>query len=203
MRAPVTVLADKINPRLRLLVLLAGWCGLRKGELLALRRQNIDLLARTISVDAAVKELRSGERLIGPPKTQAGRRKIAIPEPLLLEIEVHLNTYVGTDDDAFVFTGPKGGILRSSALYSDWRKARNSLGMGYLHLHDLRHTAATFAASTGATTSELMARLGHSSPQAALRYQHATAEGERKIADRLGQIMIQPNVERRSPAPRI
>ena len=49
--------------------------------------------------------------------------------------------------------------------------------------HDLRHTAATLAAITGATTKELMARLGHSSQQAALIYQHATADRDAAIAE--------------------
>lgn len=54
--------------------------------------------------------------------------------------------------------------------------------MDGLRFHDLRHTAATLAATTGAITKELMARLGHASPRAALIYQHATDDRDRAIA---------------------
>jgi integrase len=55
------------------------------------------------------------------------------------------------------------------------------------HFHDLRHTGGTLAATTGATIKELMARLGHSSPRAALIYQHATKKGDKLIAAALGE----------------
>ena len=51
-----------------------------------------------------------------------------------------------------------------------------------LRFHDLRHTAATLAAATGATTRELMARIGHSSPAAALRYQHVMKDRDKAVA---------------------
>lgn len=54
-----------------------------------------------------------------------------------------------------------------------------------LRFHDLRHTGATLAAATGATLAELMTRLGHSTPAAALRYQHAAADCDRAIAEAL------------------
>ena len=57
-----------------------------------------------------------------------------------------------------------------------------------LHFHDLRHTAATFAVASGATTAELMHRAGHSNHVAALRYQHATQDRDRVIAEALGQL---------------
>jgi integrase len=50
-----------------------------------------------------------------------------------------------------------------------WHEARTKVGRQDLHFHDLRHTSNTLAAATGASTKELMARYGHSSPRAALR----------------------------------
>lgn len=64
-------------------------------------------------------------------------------------------------------------------------------GMDGFRFHDLRHTGNTLAAATGASTRELMARMGHSSPQAALRYQHATREREHAIADALSTLIEQ------------
>jgi hypothetical protein len=62
-------------------------------------------------------------------------------------------------------------------------------GLDYVHFHDLRHVAGTLAAATGAGTKELMYRLGHVSPQAALRYQHATRERDTAIAQAIGTMM--------------
>ena len=60
---------------------------------------------------------------------------------------------------------------------------------GPLRFHDLRHLAATLAATTGATTKELMARMGHSSPRAALIYQHALADRDQAIAEALSALV--------------
>lgn len=68
-------------------------------------------------------------------------------------------------------------------------RARQSIGRRDLHFHDLRHVAATLAAATGAGVKEIMYRIGHSSPQAALRYQHATARRDRTIADGISDLI--------------
>lgn len=66
--------------------------------------------------------------------------------------------------------------------------ARKAAGRPDLRPHDLRHTGVVLAAQTGATLAELMARLGHSTPAAAMRYQHAAADRDRLIADALSQL---------------
>jgi integrase len=58
----------------------------------------------------------------------------------------------------------------------------------YRNKHDLRHTGATLAAATGASTKELMSRLGHASSDAALRYQHATKDRDAAIAAALSEL---------------
>jgi len=57
------------------------------------------------------------------------------------------------------------------------------------HLHDLRHLAGTLAATTGATTKELMARLGHGSARAAMLYQHAAADRDAVLARALDDVL--------------
>jgi hypothetical protein len=57
-----------------------------------------------------------------------------------------------------------------------------------LRFHDLRHAGNTAAAATGASTKELMARMGHSSPRAALIYQHATSDRDQAIAAALSEL---------------
>lgn len=80
----------------------------------------------------------------------------------------------------------------------DWMRARRALGLEGVRLHDLRHVAGTMAAATGASTKELMHRLGHASPRAALRYQHATAKRDEAIADGIDRMLDAAKDEGRS-----
>ena len=77
--AEVELIAAAIEPRYRLLVLLGAWSGLRWGELAALTRQRIDRLHGVLHVVEAMVQADGGHRHIGPPKSAAGRRTVAIP----------------------------------------------------------------------------------------------------------------------------
>ena len=182
-------LADAIEPRYRVMVLLATFCGLRLGELLALRRVRVDLVRGRIDVLEQRSDLPDGTRVFGPPKTAAGIRSISIPPHLTEEILLHLDTWVAQEEEAFVFSGPKTDGLRRATIDTAWGRARRAVGLEHLHFHDLRHTGNTLAASTGASTKELMARMGRASPRAALIYQHATEERDVVIAEGLSQMV--------------
>src|SRR5690606_24357932 len=82
-----------------------------------------------------------------------------------------------------------------------WRPARKRVGLDEVRFHDLRHTAATLAAMTGATTKELMARLGHASPQAALRYQHVAQARDGDIAKGIDLLVARAQREGAEPKP--
>jgi len=110
----VWALADAVEPRYRALVLMAAFTGLRRGELFGLTRSRLDLLHRTVKVSEQRQQLRAGTLIVGPPKTDAGRRTVALPGPLLPEIVAHLDTYSLASPDALVFTGEKGGPLRDA-----------------------------------------------------------------------------------------
>jgi integrase len=186
----VYALADAIEPRFRALVLLAAFSGLRFGELSALSRRRVDLGAGTITVNESAAELQDGTRLVGDPKTDKSRRTVNVPAQVAEVLTEHLERYVGPEADALVFTGEFGAPIRRGNFHRVWSKARDAAGVGdALHFHDLRHTGNTLAAATGASTAELMARMGHASPRAALIYQHATADRDRAIAEALGKMI--------------
>jgi integrase len=186
----VQALAEAIEPRFRALVLFAAFSGLRFGEVAALTRSRVDLEAGAVTVAESAAELGDGTRLVGPPKTEAGRRTVALPAPVVDVLRSHLAEYVGQQDDALVFCGPKGAALRRANFHKSWwAPARAAVGLPALHFHDLRHAGNTWAAATGASTAELMGRMGHASPRAALIYQHATASRDRAIADALGDML--------------
>jgi integrase len=114
---------------------------------------------------------------VSPPKTDAGRRVVTLPRVAVEALAVHMEEFAGSDPDGLVFTTPRAAyLLRSPFNRFVWRPAVKQVGLDGLRVHDLRHTAATLAAAAGATTKELMERMGHTSPAVALRYQHVMAD---------------------------
>jgi integrase len=192
--AEVQALADAMPGRLRAAVLLAAWCGLRRGEVLGLTRADLDLLHGTVRVERAVSERADGTLLVGDPKTDAGRRSVTIPPHIVPALEDHLAHYVDPEPEAPLFPSREGSWLRPGSLQEHWNRARVAVGVRYV-FHDLRHFGATMAAATGASTREIMARIGHASPRAALRYQHATEDRNRFVAERLAELARAPVVE--------
>jgi integrase len=195
-------LAEAIDPRLRALVILAGFGGLRTGEMLALERRDVDLVHKTVHVRAAAQEIVGAGRVVGEPKSEAGKRIVAIPQVVAEALDEHLALFAQPGAHGVVFTGPGGGPLRRATLSKAWREAvaRVPDAPAGLRVHDCRHAAATMMARMpGVTTKELMARIGHSSPRAALIYQHATEERDRTIATFLDeQIAAAADVPRAS-----
>ncbi|HLN15500.1 MAG TPA: site-specific integrase [Acidimicrobiales bacterium] len=185
----VARIAEAIDGRYRAMVLLAAYGSLRFGELAGLRRDRVDLLHRTVRIDQQAVELADGRVIFGEPKSEAGRRSVAIPDELAGVLDGHLLDHVGPEPNALVFTSPEGHPLRRTKFRSRWRAACEAAGISGLRFHDLRGSGATWAATTGATVSELMSRLGHATPTVAMRYQHATTERDQAIAERLGALM--------------
>ena len=144
--------------------------------------------------------LASGEVIEDAPKSDAGRRTVALPAPLVTELEHHLRRFARPVLDAYVFTTPEGfPIERNNFRNRVWLPATHEVGLDGLRWHDLRHTAGTLAARTGATTKELMVRLGHASPRAAMVYQHASEDRDRLIAERLAAMAREAGLVSDSP----
>ncbi len=174
-------------PRLRAAVALASWCALRRGEILELRRADVDLEAGVIHVRRGVVRV-NGQWIVGTPKSKEGSRDVTIPPHLLQTIAHHLSNHVDPQQDALLFQAANGGRLHPGSLYREWNKARKAAGWPTGRWHDLRHSGAVLAAATGATLSELMQRLGHSTPAAAMAYQHVARGRDHEIAALLSKI---------------
>jgi integrase len=178
--------ADCMHDRRYLaLVVLATFASLRWGEVTALRRADLDLEAGTVRVRAAFVERSTGEILLGPPKSKAGRRVVGIPQAVIPVLREHLSIFATNDQGALVFPGVQGGPLRRGNFnkMAAWPYAVKSIGAEGLHFHDLRHTGNTFAASSGANLRDLMARMGHDSERAAMIYQHESRGADQAITD--------------------
>jgi integrase len=166
-------------------VLLATFASLRWGELTALRRSDLDLVAGSVRVRAAFVERSTGEILLGLPKSKAGRRVVGVPQAIIPVLHKHLSVFVKDEPGALMFPGVKGGPLRRGNFnkMSGWPQAVRSIDAEGLHFHDLRHTGNTFAAASGAKLRDLMARMGHGSERAAMIYQHESRGADKAITD--------------------
>ena len=110
-------------------VLLATFTGLRLGELRALRRSRIDLLHRKLMVVEQLQQLKDGTSIVGPPKSDAGVRTVAIPSAIVPDLELHLSRFGSPDPDGLVFVGTRGQPVRLATLYAEWRRATRAVGL--------------------------------------------------------------------------
>lgn len=186
--AELRTMAEAMPARFALMVMLAGWCALRFGELAELRRSDIDTKTGRIKVRRSVVRAGSVVVLKGT-KSDAGVRDLDIPPPLLPLVRDHLLQHCAPGKDGLLFPGANGLNLAQSTFKRYWYLARNAAGRPDLRFHDLRSTALTAVAQTGATTAEIMKYGGHSTPQAAQRYQQAAKERMSAIAGALGAMM--------------
>lgn len=187
--AELEALVAAMPKRYQVMTLLAAWCGLRFGELTELRRKDIDATNGIIRVRRGVTRVK-GNFIVGTPKTDAGVRDVAIPPHLMPLLREYMSTNINGGKEGLLFpaAGDATKHLAPASLYRVFYPAREAAGRPDLRWHDLRHTGAVLAASTGATLAELMGRLGHATPSAALRYQHAADGRDMQIAIRLSAL---------------
>lgn len=184
----LAVIADAIATRYRAAVLVAAWGGLRFGEMPELRSKDLVPLKIGASQSTYLLRIRravsrtSAGFLVGPPKSAAGIRDVAIPPVVAAALDAHLAEYTEPGPDALVFAARSGGHLSESSLTKVFYPARDAAGRPDLPWHGLRHFAGTTATMAGLGLRDVQARLGHSTVNAAMRYQHAVAKpgGDRR-----------------------
>jgi integrase len=120
--------ADAIVKRYRALVLLAAFTSLRFGELAALVRRDVDLVAGEVRVRQSQAELRRGRLLVKSPKSEAGKRIVAIPPAIVPEMTQHLSKFAQEGAGGLVFVGPLGGRLRRDNFRKLWLRALDDAG---------------------------------------------------------------------------
>ena len=190
----VAALAAAVGPRWEAIVFAAAYSGLRWGELAGLRRRDINFEANTISVTRKLGEV-NGNLSFSSPKSAAGRRTVGIPSFVARSLAMHIDLYALPGDDGLVFPSADGALMRRSNFRRRvWEPATAEVGMTGFRFHDTRHTAATLAAASGASLKALMARIGHASARAALRYQHVIDGQDADIVRYLERFGNEPPV---------
>ncbi len=184
--AELARLAAAMDERYRALVLVLGYGGLRIGEAAALRPSRLHPARREVEVAETAAWVR-GHLHLGQPKSRAGLRRVALPEPVWDALTEHVQSYA----TEWVFPAPGGGVLQpTSSRRRFWQPATEAAGLAGLRVHDLRHTAVSLWIEAGADVKRVAGRAGHSSVAFTLdRYGHLYPDADAALADRLGEAM--------------
>ncbi|OAB87934.1 hypothetical protein AWH69_07905 [Janibacter melonis] len=188
----VARIAEHMPDRFAAAVIVAAYSGLRAGELFGLTRAHVDLSAGILRVERALVEIRGESLRFGPPKTASSLRTVHLPSPVTAVLAEHMAHHAAPGPDALIFAREDRRPVIAAERTKMFRDACSHVGRHDLRWHDLRHTGATIAAQNGASLRELQARLGHSTVSAAMRYQHATTERDRELADRMAAVIPTP-----------
>jgi integrase len=168
--------------------------GMRRGELLALRWQDIDLDRAKITVARSLEQTKAGLRF-KEPKTAHGRRTISLPATAIIEVRTHwraqqqqrLALGAGKSPaEALVFADLNGEPRLPNAITKEWERTARAAGMAFATLHSLRHTHASHLIAAGLDILTISRRMGHGSPTITLSvYGHLFPQTD----DRAAQIM--------------
>lgn len=203
-------------------VLLGAVLGLRWGECAGLRVRSIDFLGGAITVDEQITRGIAGRAEVGPPKSDAGKRTMAVPPPLMELLSAHLarRGLTAADHDALVFSDRAGGPMSYSnfrerhwnpacvaARVGEWKEertnSRNRRRYAGLTFHDLRRLNATALVAEGVDIKTTQRRLGHSDIRTTLEvYARATTKADRDAAAALGTRFFGAPQRSRNPARR-
>jgi len=185
-----------LDPRDRPLWACAFYAGLRRGELQALRWEDVDFVEGIIRVERSWNE-ETGT--LGPPKSTAGKRRVPIANTLRDYLTGHRNRSCGGE---LVFgrrslagrRGPDGYFLAGGVLrraQARWR----AQGITRTNLHTARHTFASLMIAAGANMKALSTYMGHASISITMdRYGHLLPGSETEAADRLQEYLDRPRV---------
>jgi integrase len=220
-RSQLDMLVQAIAPRYRALVVVAALTGMRWGELAVLHWNEVRLdkplddgavsgPGRLRVVRALSDPSRCGrDRRIKGPKTQAGRRTIALDQETCQALRTHWERF-GDRDTGLVFTTPggargPGGALAANNFRRVWLRTLKQAGLdggwpeyGGLHFHDLRHSHATWLLALRVPMIAVSARLGHASPVITMMtYAHVDRQVDRGLltAEDLGLATIDDQVD--------
>ena len=166
-----TLLETAKGDRLEALYAVAMACGLRMGEILGLRWQDIDLEHGRMTVSQALHRQKGRGLILAETKTDRSRRTIGLPAPLVTALRVHrvrqlqerLAAGAQWREQSFVFASRVGTALEPRNLHRAFKRMLKRAGLPDIRFHDLRHSAASLMLAQGVPLRVVMEVLGHSS----------------------------------------
>lgn len=178
----ITLLDKLQGHRMEALILIAGMCGLRRGELLGLRWEDIDLENRILHVRKNLVPTSTEGAIEKDPKTKKSSRTISIPSsivPILKSLRGIGRLYPKLD----------GSDYNPGSVSREFKKFLDDNDLPHIRLHDLRHFNGTMMLRHGVTEREASSRLGHSNLLQTKKYQHVLKDMDKHSADKLNKVM--------------
>ncbi|HVB60105.1 MAG TPA: tyrosine-type recombinase/integrase [Ktedonobacteraceae bacterium] len=183
--------------RLETLFVVAVVTGMREGELLALRWQDVDFEVSCLYVRHTVGRVGKLGMIVSEPKTKKGRRKIVLPEFVIEVLKQHRERQQAVHERAgsrwrnmdVVFCNRYGGYIESATLRRVFKRILEGAGLPDIRFHDLRHSAATILLGMGVHPKVVQELLGHSSISITLDvYSHVMPSMQQEAMDKLGDL---------------
>ncbi|OEH84249.1 hypothetical protein BHU72_12680 [Desulfuribacillus stibiiarsenatis] len=186
----------------QVLVLLAVACGLRRGEILGLQWDDIDINTKTIYIKHSLLIKKGSGYELREPKTESSVRKVIYPSELLdiplkklkkeqLEKRIKCGELYEADEHFFVLSSWAGKPLRPDSVTQWWGRFTKRTGIKNIRFHDLRHTSATLLINAGVHAKTISERLGHSDIKITMNvYGHHLKEADQKSADVFSQLAL-------------
>ena len=182
-------------------VVLCALYGLRRGEVLGLKWQNVNLISKTITISETLQQSIGGS-IIVPPKTDSSYRTFPIPDSLYKFLTAHKEdqkrkkellkgAYIDSD---YVCTMKDGRVISPNYLTRTFHKIITKSELPTIRLHDLRHSVASNLINKGFSIVQVADWLGHSSSATTLAfYAHTDKTGKMNIANSIGKTFIESN----------
>jgi integrase len=179
----------------------ALFTGMRRGELLALRWQDIDFIYSQIYVSRSLHQLRNGNYIFTQPKSEKSRRTIAISSSLFLVLseyrkikEAEALLLGQTINEADLVFSNSGKPLRPNTVTYAWERMAAQADVKVIRLHDARHTHASLMLKQGIHPKIVQERLGHTSIQMTLdTYSHVAPGIQQAAAESFDKLLNHDN----------
>ena len=175
---------------------LLAYTGARRGEICGIKREGLDLESGTLSIAGSIAR-EKGKLVFDIPKSKYSNRLIHLDDQtvavlrrhLARQAEMRLKLGPAYNDQGFLFTSLRGGLLDPDTLTKAWQRIRQQIGVE-CRLHDLRHAHATTLIEAGVHIKAVQARLGHSSPSFTLAvYAHVSPQMDKDAAEAYAMAM--------------
>ncbi len=187
--------------RLEALYTVALSLGLRQGEALGLRWQDVDLDTGTLRVAVTLQRLNRQKPCLAEPKTRQSRRTLPIPSPLATQLRAHRKRQLedrllagerwNGDDWNLVFANRVGGPLDPTHVVKAFKQHLTRAGLPDIRFHDLRHSCASLLVAQGTHPREVMEILGHSTITLTMNtYSHVMPQAKRTAIDALSGVLF-------------
>lgn len=157
------------------------WCGLRIGELRGLTKADVNLEAKTMSINKSMQTIK-GEDVVTKPKTKNSIRTIDLPDFIVDELRNYMDHLYKVKDDDYLFPVSK------SYLHHEMDRGCKLTGIKRIRIHDLRHSHITLLIENGFSATDVGKRVGHSAEKITYLYAHSYDEKGKQMANKLDAI---------------